>query len=153
MTCTRRTAVWVAGIVGAFLMASGPVSVVRATGVALEGCHPGPDEERKMMTSFAGALKAALAKNDRRRLRDFLSDPVLVRLDGKKRSIHWETVNERFDDVFGPRVRAAVNEGRLTPGRRGWRLGKSVVFLGLAQHGKACGLEVFSVFEEPPPTP
>jgi len=104
------------------------------------------------MVSFASALKVALAKNDRHRLRDFLSDPVLVRLDGKKQSVHWNTVDERFGDVFGPRVRTAVNEGRLTLGRGGWRLGKSVVFLGLRQHGKGCGLEVFSVFEQPPPS-
>jgi hypothetical protein len=77
---------------------------------------------------------------------------VLVRLDGKKQSIHWETVDKRFDEVFGPRVRLAVDEGHLTLGRTGWKLGKSVVFLGLARHGKGCGLEVFSVFEEPPST-
>jgi len=143
---------WVlAAGVAAFLVALAPVSV-HATGVALESCHPAPEQEREMVTGFAAALKAALAKNDRRRLRNFLSDPVLVRLDGRKQSIHWETVDERFDEVFGPRVRAAVDEGRLTHGRSGWKLGKSVVFLGLAQHGAACGLEVFSVFEEPPPT-
>ena len=125
-------------------------SRVWATGVALGSCHPDPDDERRMMASFAAELKVALSKTDRHRLRDFLSDPVLVRLDGRKQSVHWETVDKRFDEVFGQRVRAAVNDGHLTHGRRGWKLGKSVVFLGLAQHGAACGLEVFSVFEEPP---
>src|SRR5260370_28096802 len=151
MKCTGRVFVFAAGGL-AFAAAMVPVSV-RATGVALFGCRPPPDEERKMMMSFASALKTALVKNDRRRLRSFLSDRVLVRLDGKKQSVHWKTVDERFDEVFGPRVRGAVNEGRLTLGRSGWKLGKSVVFLGLAQHGKGCGLEVMSVFEEPPPTP
>lgn len=145
-----RLTVWVAWGAGVFL-AIAPRSVL-ATGVALGGCHPAPEDELRMMRAFVGDLKAALEKNDRRRLRNFLSDPVLVRLDGKKQAIHWETVNQRFDEVFGPRVRAAVNEGRLAHGRRGWKIGKSVVYLGLAQHGVACGLEVFSVFEEPPPS-
>lgn len=101
--------------------------------------------------SLAGALKKALANNDRYQLRRLLSDPVLVRLDGKKQAVHWKTVDERFDEVFGPRVRAAVNEAHLTSGRAGWKLGKSVVYLGLHQHGKGCGLEVDSVFEQPPP--
>ena len=144
-----RAVVMAAGVTS-FLMTALPIPVW-ATGVALQSCHPDPDEERRMMASFAAELKAVLSKNNRRRLRDLLSDPVLVRLDGRKQSVHWEIVDKRFDEVFGQRVRAAVNDGHLTHGRSGWKLGKSVVFLGLARHGAACGLEVFSVFEEPPP--
>jgi hypothetical protein len=150
LTDAKRTVGFAAA--AAALLALVPIPV-QATGVALDSCRPAPREERRMMTALAGELKEALAKNDRRRLRSLLSDPVLVRLDGKKHAVNWKTVDERFDEVFGPRVRAAVNEGRLTLGRSGWKLGKSVVFLGLAQHGKGCGLEVFSVFEEPPPAP
>jgi hypothetical protein len=124
-----------------------------ATGVALSSCRPSPQDERKMMAGLAAELKTALAKDDKHQLHRLLSDPLLVRLDGRKRMVPWKTVAERYDAIFGPRVRAAVDEGRLTLGRGGWKLGKSVVFLGLAQHGNGCGLEVQSGFEEPPPAP
>jgi hypothetical protein len=122
-----------------------------ATGSSLLDCHMPPDEARGAMAALARSLKEALARDDLRRLRALVSDPLLVRLDGKKRAVPWEVVRARYHDVFGPRVRAAVDAGKLRRVGSRFTLGDSVVFLGLHQHGKGCGLEVERVFEEPPP--
>jgi hypothetical protein len=124
-----------------------------ATGVALGDCRPPLGVEREAAKAFAGDLKKALATNDMRTLRDLLSDPLLVRLDGKKQTMSWAAVAARVQEVFGPRVREAVTAGKLTRVGRHWMLGDSVVFLGLVQHGAGCGMEVQRVFEEPPRHP
>jgi hypothetical protein len=124
-----------------------------AGGAAVFDCHPSLDIERKEMAALAKGLKEALARNDRRRLRNMLSSPLLVRLDGKQQSVDWATVEARYKDLFGPRVRAAVDAGKLVRAGRGWTLGDGVVFLGLHPHGKGCSLEVERVFEEPAPDP
>ena len=44
-----------------------------------------------------------------------------------------------------------LDAGKLRRAGYAWALGDSVVFLGLRQHGKGCGLEVERGFEEPAP--
>jgi hypothetical protein len=122
-----------------------------ATGAAVFDCHPSLEIERKEMAALAKGLKEALSRNDRRRLRNMLSDPLLVRLDGKKQTVNWTTIEARYAELFGPRVRAAVDVGKLVRSGHGWTMGDGVVYLALHPHGKGCSLEVERVFEEPPP--
>jgi hypothetical protein len=136
---------WVAG---PLLAAAAPVL---AAGAAVFDCHPSLDIERKEMAALAKGLKEALSRDDRRRLRNMLSNPLRVRLDGKQQTVDWATIEAHYKELFGPRVRAAVDAGKLVRVGKGWVMGDGVVFLGLHPHGKACSLEVERVFEEPPP--
>jgi hypothetical protein len=139
--------VGVAGFALAALLAAAPVG---ATGVALSDCNPPPEKERLAMQALAARLRDAVAKEKFRVLQDLLGDPLLVRLDGKKRNVRWEVIRDRFSDLFGPRVRQALAEGKVRKVGRHWVVGDRVVLMGLTQHGIACGLVVLAVFEEPP---
>jgi hypothetical protein len=122
-----------------------------ATALAWYDCHAAADELQPRAEVIAQALKSAFAKNSRRQVRNLLTHPLVVRLDGKKRLMAWKEIDPRFEEVFGPRVREAITAGKLRRIGHTWVLGDKVVFIGFHQHGKGCKLEVDRVFEDAAP--
>ena len=125
------------------------VASVPATALAYD-CHTPAAELQPGATLIAQNLKSAFAKNSRREVRSWLTDPVVVRLDGKKRLMTWKEIDPRFDEVFGPRVREAILAGKVRRVGYTWVLGDKAVFIAFHQHGKGCKLEVDRVFEDRP---
>ncbi|HEX2658952.1 MAG TPA: hypothetical protein VHU40_11800 [Polyangia bacterium] len=55
---------------------------------------------------------------------------------------------------MAPALRALLRceeTGKLRRPGHTWIIGAGAVYIGFHQHGKVCGLEMDSVFEEPPP--
>ncbi len=126
------------------------VASVPATALASLDCHTAAKELQPGAELIAQKLTAAVAKNNRRQVRALLTDPVVVRLGGKKRLMPWKEIDARFDEVFGPRVREAVTAGKLRRSGYTWVLGDKAVFIAFHQHGKECRLEIDRVFEDRP---
>jgi hypothetical protein len=126
------------------LVASAPV-----TAFAYD-CHTAAAELQPGATLIAQDLKSAFAKNSRREVRVWLTDPLVVRLDGKKRLMAWKEIDPRFEEVFGARVREAIMAGQMRRVGYTWVLGDKAVFIAFHQHGKGCKLEVDRVFEDRP---
>ena len=113
-------------------------------------CHVPAEELQSGATNIVRELKVAFAKNSRRRVRVWSTDPLVVRIDGKKRFMAWTDIDARFEEVFGPRVREAITEGRLRRVGYTWVLGDKAVFIGFHRYGKGCRLEIDHVFEDRP---
>lgn len=126
------------------------VASVPATAFAWYDCHVAAVELQPSANLIAQELKSAFAKNSRRQVRNLLIDPLVVRIDGKKRRMEWKEIDARYDEVFGPRVREAITAGNLRRVGYTWVLGDRAVFIGFHQHGKGCRLEIDRVFEDRP---
>ncbi len=128
------------------LAAGGPI--FSAYGGAGGDCHVEDQELQPEVVRLVHELGSALEKNQRRVVRNFLVEPLSVRLDGKKQHVSWREIDARFDEVFGPRVREAIRTGKPRRVRmHTWILGERAVLIMYNQHGKGCTLEVSGVYE------
>jgi hypothetical protein len=126
------------------------VASLPAAALASLDCHVPAKELQPGAALIAQKLASAFAKNSRGQVRALLTDPLVVRLGGKKRLMPWKEIDARFDEVFGPRVREAITAGTLRRSGYTWVLGDKAVFIGFHQHGKECRLEIDRVFEDRP---